>query len=588
MPLNLFFRPLSIYSGFFLTLLLTACQTAAPEIVRPAPLPQDPLIQVYTNHDPAFSYTEPYRNQTRDGNNLEQIMIDAISRAQATVDVAVQEFRLPGIAQALAKRQDAGVRVRVILENTYSRPYSSFSAAEIAQLPDRERDRYQEAVRLIDLNDDGNLSQEEIDQRDALIILDKARVQRIDDTADGSAGSNLMHNKFVVVDGQTIIMTSANFTTSDVHGDFKSRHSRGNANNLLKITSSELASVFTQEFNQMWGDGPGGKPNSRFGVKKQSQYARQVNIGETLVEVQFSPNRRSVPWEKTTNGLIGKTLKDAKQSIQLALFVFSEQKLSNLLEAVHQQGTTIQALIDPGFAYRSYSEALDMMGVSLSEDCKPDPDNRVWTEPVSTIGVPRLPPGDLLHHKFGIVDSRTVITGSHNWTAAANIGNDETVLVIHNQTVVAHYIREFERLYANAILGVPPALKKKIAAQQNQCQGSQAIASPKSSSPQPSFAAKLQPTVAKDHSSKSIKSHPSLKAISSAQQLTGQPKGSQRVNLNTATQAELETLPGVGPALATRIIAARQTKRFASLTDLDKIPGVGPKLLQTLQDKVNW
>lgn len=576
-------KHLSTYSGLLLILsLVTACQTTVPQIVRPTPLPQDPLIQVYTNHEPASSYTEPYRQQLRDGDNLEQVIIDAISEAQSTVEVAVQEFRLPGIAQALAERHEAGVQVRVILENTYSRPYSEFSPEEVAKLPTRERDRYQEAVKLIDQNGDGTLSEVEIDQRDALIILDKARIPRIDDTADGSAGSNLMHNKFVVVDGQTIVMTSANFTTSDVHGDFKSKHSRGNANNLLKITSSELANLFTQEFNQMWGDGPGGKLDSQFGVKKQSQFARHVNVGKTLVEVQFSPNRRSVPWEKTTNGLIGKTLSEAKQTIDLALFVFSAQKLGNILDQVHQNGVAVQALIEPGFAYRPYSEALDMMGVALAEDCKLDSDNHVWEKPIAAVGVPRLPPGDLLHHKFGIVDRQTVITGSHNWTDAANIGNDETVLIIYNQTVAAHYVREFERLSRNAILGVPPALKKKIDAQQSQCQGIQAIAS---TGKTPSALEKK--SLAKSDGSTPSQGQPSESSFKSGVDKT-LSRSTQRVNLNSATQEEIETLPGVGPALAKRIIAARQVKRFTSLSDLDRVPGIGPKLLKKLQDKVDW
>ena len=48
--------------------------------------------------------------------------------------------------------------------------------------------------------------------------------------------------------GKTIIVTSANFTTSDIHGDFKSADSRGNPNNLLKLESPELAKVFREEF----------------------------------------------------------------------------------------------------------------------------------------------------------------------------------------------------------------------------------------------------------------------------------------------------------------------------------------------------
>ena len=48
------------------------------------------------------------------------------------------------------------------------------------------------------------------------------------------------------------------------------------------------------------------------------------------------------------------------------------------------------------------------------------------------------------------------------------------------------------------------------------------------------------------------------------------------VNVNTATPAELETLPGVGPALAAAITAGRPYK---SVDDLDKVKGLGPAKL---------
>lgn len=565
---------------------LVACQqTESPQVTRPAPLPQDDQIQVYMNHEPASSYAEPYRSISRDGDNLEQIIIDTIAAAHSTVDVAVQEFRLPGIAQALAERQKAGVRVRVILENTYARPFSQFTADEVAKLPERERDRYNEARRLMDLNTDGQLSQDEIDQRDGLVILDQARVPRIDDTADGSAGSNLMHHKFVVVDNRTIVVTSANFTTSDIHGDLKSPLSRGNANNLLKINSPELAAVFTEEFNLMWGDRASGQSGRLFGVKKPFRPARQFTIGASRVEVQFSPSSRSKAWEESSNGLIGKTLGNANQAIAMALFVFSDQTLVNRLELLHRKGVEFKTLIEPSFAYRSYSEALDMMGVALAEECQFEPDNRPWQPAIATVGVPRMPPGDLLHHKFGVVDGQIVITGSHNWTDAANRGNDETVIVIHNPIVAAHYQREFERLYTNAVLGVPPAIQKQVA-QSHQCQPTalsqtnRAVSERVVTPQQPRDRQAIQPT----HTQQNTR----LTNQSQTKSFSHSEKTTQRINLNTATSAELESLPGVGPSLAKRIIAARQQKRFTSLADFDQLNGVGPKLLEKLKDRVTW
>ena len=59
------------------------------------------------------------------------------------------------------------------------------------------------------------------------------------------------------------------------------------------------------------------------------------------------------------------------------------------------------------------------------------------------------------------------------------------------------------------------------------------------------------------------------------------------INLNTATEAELETLDGVGPAIAGKIIDYRkQHGGFRSVEDLTQVSGIGPKRLAALKGKV--
>jgi competence protein ComEA len=56
------------------------------------------------------------------------------------------------------------------------------------------------------------------------------------------------------------------------------------------------------------------------------------------------------------------------------------------------------------------------------------------------------------------------------------------------------------------------------------------------------------------------------------------------VNVNTATAAELESLPGVGPATATAIVDERtRNGPFASVDDLERVPGIGPAKLAALR-----
>lgn len=455
--------------------LLAGCASGSVQPQQSA-LPQDPDLQVFMNQNQAAVYRDPYRQIERWGDDLEAVIIAAIAKAQSSVDIAVQELRLPRLAQALRDRQRAGVKVRVILENQYARPYSRYSPEDVAALPPQERSRYQENFQLIDRDKNQQMSATEQNQWDALVILENAGIPVLDDTADGSAGSGLMHHKFIVMDGRTVIVTSANFTLSDVHGDLSRPNSRGNANNLLKINSPQLAQVMTQEFNQLWGDGSGGQLNSQFGIRKGYRPPVTLTVGQGTVTVKFSPDSQSQAWSLTSNGLIASTLTEANQSVDLALFVFSEQALADTLALDQQRGVAIRALIDPEFAYQPYSEALDLMGIALlprssrRRQCLPEANNHPWATPIAeSVGVPQLPPGDKLHHKFAVLDQATVITGSHNWSQAANTQNDETLLVFHNAIAAAFFHREFERLYGKSILGIPPALQRKVEEQYQQC-----------------------------------------------------------------------------------------------------------------------
>ncbi len=61
---------------------------------------------------------------------------------------------------------------------------------------------------------------------------------------------------------------------------------------------------------------------------------------------------------------------------------------------------------------------------------------------------------------------------------------------------------------------------------------------------------------------------------------------SGKVNLNRATAEELDSLPGIGPSMARRIIERRQVKRFARVEDLLQVKGMGQAKLARLRDLV--
>ena len=439
-------------SALALAALCSGCTAAAQYHPWPeATLQQPESITVGFNHLRGSSYISPLTGQRRSGENLEQQLITAIGSAQREVLVAVQELTLPAIADALIERHRAGVPVKLVLENNYSAPWSR---QHPAGLEPHQQKRLQRLQKL--------------GWRDAIALLQGAGVPLLDDTADGSAGSGLMHHKFVVIDRQRVLTGSANFTSSGLHGDAGQASSRGNVNHLLQLDSPEMARLFAEEFAQLWGDGPGGQPDSRFGLGKHSRRLQQTQLGGDRAAVLFAPHRRDDPDHGLE--LIRQQLEQAQRSIDLALFVFSAQELADVLELKRDQGVEIRVLVDPGFAHRSYSEWLDLKGLAMADHrCRFEANNNPWTTPLETVGVPRLPRGDKLHHKFAVIDGKTVITGSFNWSPAAAHTNDETLLLIHSPTLAAHFTREMDRLWQGAELGITPRLQRKLERSQRLC-----------------------------------------------------------------------------------------------------------------------
>jgi len=53
----------------------------------------------------------------------------------------------------------------------------------------------------------------------------------------------------------------------------------------------------------------------------------------------------------------------------------------------------------------------------------------------------------LMHHKVFIIDEKTVIFGSYNFSQSAEERNDENVIIVYNEAIAQQFMQEFQRVW---------------------------------------------------------------------------------------------------------------------------------------------
>jgi len=419
-------------------------------------------IEVYFNNDPQFSYTDPYRKIKKPGVDFEGLLVKAIDKSKSSIGLAVQELNLTYLAKSLVKAHRRGVKVRVIVEDSYNKTLYDYMRDEKLMADEYWQRKIKRQEFFLDRDRNGRVDQKELEAGDAIEILRQGKVSLIDDSV---GAKKLMHHKFLVIDQKVTFVSSANFTRSGTHGDFDVRESIGNANAMIGVADINVTKKFLIEFEQMW--------SGRFKLSKNFRPLARSKVGSSHISVQFSPtNLKAQGWNNSVNGVIVREISTMKRSFAANLYVFSSQFLANALLEIRKRNQRIplEVLVDFNFAIRSWSETLDMWGIQMENHyCNIEKDNRPWGYAEKGVGVPNLRKGDKLHHKFAVIDGRKVLFGSHNWSNSANTQNDETFMIIEDVAVAQAFLREHRRLMSRASLGVPAYLRKKMKDRKAEC-----------------------------------------------------------------------------------------------------------------------
>ncbi len=272
-------------------------------------------------------------------------------------------------------------------------------------------------VRVICEQDNRNTS--------PLNSLVSAGVPLITDTFDpANAGAGLMHNKFVVIDAYGgapesvwVWTGSWNPTEPGTYDDFQ---------NAIEIQDPALAGSYTLEFNEMWGsttEVPSAAA-SRFGPRKTDNTPHRFVIGGRQIACYFSPS------DNATARIID-ALGSADYSVNFALLTFTRSDVAATLLAKKSSGCVIRGVMDNGVDTGSQYASLVAQGTDI-----------------------RLKIGSgLLHHKYAVIDAGfpashpLVVTGSHNWSNAAENSNGENTLFIEDGALAMQYLQEFAARY---------------------------------------------------------------------------------------------------------------------------------------------
>jgi phosphatidylserine/phosphatidylglycerophosphate/cardiolipin synthase-like enzyme len=246
-------------------------------------------------------------------------------------------------------------------------------------------------------------------------VLEQAGIPIVYDTKTG-----LMHNKFIVRDKACVWTGSFNSVDTEAWN---------NHNNAIKICSKKLAANFTAEFEEMFLEkkfGPDSPANTPY---------PKVAVGTMIVETCFAPE------DNCGRKIVDKLLAAKSRILIMAFSVtdfiprgpekLSQRKLMPTIKTAilsrKAAGVQVAAVLEyiKGWAPGSLMPDFLAAGIPVRLDSNPD----------------------ILHSKVIIIDGKTTIIGSFNFSGEADAGNDENMVIVTSTSVAGKYEWEWKRIW---------------------------------------------------------------------------------------------------------------------------------------------
>ncbi|MCA9608520.1 MAG: hypothetical protein KC619_23105 [Myxococcales bacterium] len=209
-----------------------------------------------------------------------------------------------------------------------------------------------------------------------------------------------LHDKLAVIDGHQVFMGSANWGWSALHE---------NDETILAFDSAALAAVVDAEMDEIVGGAP------------------QPRTGDTdsRAQLYFAPGDR-------LDRVVESAIDGATDRIWIAVFSLRLDWLGDALVRAHRRGVDVRVITDRNQSETtSVDDRLREAGIEVIEARN---ENGAFTA---------------MHQKFAVIDGRTTLVGSYNWTYTATMYNYEDLAVIADDPeVAAAFEGEIGRLWA--------------------------------------------------------------------------------------------------------------------------------------------
>ncbi|MCX8102863.1 MAG: phospholipase D-like domain-containing protein [Candidatus Bipolaricaulota bacterium] len=121
------------------------------------------------------------------------------------------------------------------------------------------------------------------------------------------------------------------------------------------------------------------------------------------------------------------TLRSAQQSVHAALYQLTDPEIAQALTEIAKRGLELKILLDDEPSQGSKGCLLLSSGIPIKQYVD----------------------SGIMHHKFAVIDSALVITGSYNWTTSAQTRNEENLLVIQSPELAHAFEQEFQKLWTH-------------------------------------------------------------------------------------------------------------------------------------------